>query len=305
MFPLANPAGTFVVPGKLKANCGVEFAAGSSAAFYRPDGTYYFKNSYGVNDTLLRWNYCGGATLMSLDSSGNVVVAGGLNAATLASASFTAHNVLIGQGASAVTSAAPGVVGTVLMSNGTTSDPTFQDPGTAGQGLITKLAQVITAGSQATVSFSSIPATYSNLMIVAQGRDTTAGTSDSNVFIKFNGDGTSGNYDGPEALAVTSTTVGGAQPAVSANGFVILTQPNDGATAGRASAGQIIIPAYARTTFFKQALSTNYSADGTSTAQTLQVRGGEWKSTAAINAIVLTAGTAFKDGSVFTLYGMP
>jgi len=174
--------------------------------------------------------------------------------------------------------------------------------GVTGGGL-TKIAQVITTGSQATVSFSSIPATYSSLIIDFQSRDTAAGTADSNIFLQFNGDATSGNYVATSAVGDNGTSAVRASPSSSANGAPIVTHPNNGATSGFAGAGTIIIPAYARTVFHKQALGTCYESFGTGPTPSLYNRGFTWKSTAAINAAVLTAGTAFVDGSIFTLYG--
>lgn len=61
------------------------------------------------------------------------VANGGTSTTTL-----TAHNVILGNGTSAPAFAAPGVAGTVLVSNGTTSDPTFQ--AVAGTGTVTSVA---------------------------------------------------------------------------------------------------------------------------------------------------------------------
>jgi len=296
MFPLPNPAGITVVPGNLQARGGVRVTAGGALQFDRPDCTFYFKNTYGVNDTLLRWNYNGGATLMSLSSTGL------LNAASISSTDWTAHGVVIGQGASAAVVAAPSTAGYVLASNGSSADPSFQ--ATASAGLTTKIAQVICSGSQATVVFSSIPATYTNLLIVCKGRDTTAGTSDSNIFLYMNTDQTAANYKGSEAMNLTALTVAGAQPSSSTNGGVATTFPNNGASAGRAGISQILIPSYADTVFNKQIISETYDVLGTGSGETIVIRAFEWASTAAINKLTFTAGTAFLDGTTFTLYGL-
>jgi len=52
-------------------------------------------------------------------------------------------------------------------------------------------------------------------------------------------------------------------------------------------------------------MAYGYENIGTSTSAAVYIRGFEWKSTAAITTLTFTAGTAFLNGSVFTLYGMP
>ena len=173
----------------------------------------------------------------------------------------------------------------------------------SGGGMV-RIAQVVCSGSLATVVFGSIPSGYTNLMIVARGRDTTAGTSDSNAFLFMNADQTTLNYDQTEALVVGNASVSSAQPATSTTGGVIATFPNNGATTGRASTWQILIPNYTDTVFFKQVFSTGYEPIGTGTIAFLYMRGFEWKSTAAITTLTFTAGTAFLNGSIFTLYGI-
>lgn len=48
--------------------------------------------------------------------------------------SLTAHGVLIGEGSSAIVASSPGTLGNCFMSNGSTSDPTFQTCGGGGGG---------------------------------------------------------------------------------------------------------------------------------------------------------------------------
>ncbi len=176
--------------------------------------------------------------------------------------------------------------------------------GAAGSnGTMVQLSQVVTSSSQATIAFSSISGSYTNLLIVLMGRDTTAGTSDSNIFLKMNTDTTAGNYDGTVAIIGTGAAVSSTAPSSATTGGVIATLPNDGATAGACGMAKIEIPSYAGTTYFKSAISEGYDRVGTSPSKNLYYRAFQWKSTAAITALTLTAGTAFKDGSVATLYG--
>lgn len=69
---------------------------------------------------------------------------------------LTAHNVLLGEGTSNVAFAAPGVSNTALVSNGTSSDPSFQ----AIVNSITGTANQITASSSTGSVTLSIPSTF-------------------------------------------------------------------------------------------------------------------------------------------------
>lgn len=87
------------------------------------------------------WGNVSAAALTGITPVAN----GGTGWATLA-----AHNVLLGEGATQLSGAAPGASGTILASNGATSDPTFQTASTLG------LAQL--SGATFTGSVSVSPA---------------------------------------------------------------------------------------------------------------------------------------------------
>lgn len=71
-------------------------------------------------------------------------------------------------------------------------------------------------------------------------------------------------------------------------------------------ATDIIIPNYAQTTFFKAVISTSFGMFTVTPTVATYVLGFVWLSTAAITTLTFTAGgTAFVNGSTFTLYGMP
>jgi hypothetical protein len=165
-----------------------------------------------------------------------------------------------------------------------------------------KIQRIKTTGSQATVDFTSIPAIYESLVVVWQGKDTTAGNSVSNVRLKINNDGTSGNYTVTGESGSTNGTGFTANDAASAAGGVVGNLTNTGTTS-QIGCGRVLIPSYAGTTFFKGVKSEwgNFST-------TTNVQVGDsyfsWKSAAAINQLTFSCGTAFVDDSVFTLYGL-
>jgi hypothetical protein len=122
--------------------------------------------------------------------------------------------------------------------------------GPSGGGAAYQLIATQTLGSNAaTVTFSSIPATYKHLRLVFSGRSSTAGTGFSNVFARVNGV-TSASYwfsyievSGSSYSSIRSTS------AVTA-GQMGFTQ-NNGHTSGWFSGHELEILDYASTTVAK------------------------------------------------------
>ena len=150
-----------------------------------------------------------------------------------------------------------------------------------------------TLGSaQSTVTISSIPATFTDLLLVSSVAFTSA-VADS-VFT-FNTD-TATNYSFT-ALYGNGTT---ATSARSANRSNISLYEGPSTTLGGSNSLLHILD-YANTTTYKTTLSRgNTSASGTGAVV------GLWRSTAAINQIVIgnNGGTTFVTGSNFKLYGI-
>lgn len=180
-------------------------------------------------------------------------------------------------------------------------DDTWATP-SASSGM-TRLAQVITSGSAATVSFTSISGAYTDLYITYQSRDTGSGGNFS-CQLKINSDATAANYSKAESVFGLQGTVapGHNDLASSTSGCPIFEHPGSTATANTASTGSITIPNYAGTTFFKTAVS---AYGGTNSAnQYYESFAFTWKSTSAITRLDFTPNTAFVNGSTFTLYGI-
>jgi len=170
--------------------------------------------------------------------------------------------------------------------------------GSSGGGDLTKIAEVITSGSQTTVTFSSIPSTYTHLKIIYQCKDTTTGTSALAGRLKINSDATAANYVGIiyNYNSATGTLSG------NTNGADIFECPGQAASANNVAGGELVIPNYKNTSFFKTVSAQNYIYIAGSSV--LSLRGFAWASTAAITDLVFQGtGTAFQNNSVFTLYG--
>lgn len=171
-------------------------------------------------------------------------------------------------------------------------------------GGLTKIAQVITSGAAATITFSSIPAIYDHLMVVLMGRDTSAVANSLAVKLKINGDATAANYQS-QLLDGSNTTPAAAVGTTSVDGGEICFIPGTVSIANAIGSAVITFPYYAGTAFQKTALADSMELYATGAAGIVRITHGFlWKSLLAINAMVLKAGgVAFVNGTTATLYG--
>lgn len=149
--------------------------------------------------------------------------------------------------------------------------------------------QSYTLGSNTTVTFSSIPQTYTDLVLVTETTGTTNGAMD----IRFNGDSSS-NYsrtgmygDGSSALSYRNNSL--------AYGLV------SAGTSGRAI-GITEIMNYSNTNMYK-----TFITRGSEASSAIGIAIYLWRSTSAITSIALTGdpiGSNIGSGSTLTLYGI-
>lgn len=174
----------------------------------------------------------------------------------------------------------------------------------ATSGALIQIQQIVTAASQATVDFTSIPATYSALMIDFFSRDTQAGAASVVMRARLNNDSTAGNYTAASYTGIQGGAGLNGTNAAAAGGVFCMGNPQDGNTAGIFSVGRLLLPGYASGTCHKRIFTSGSYEDGTSgiTVASLSAR---WASLVAVNRLTFTTdGTAFKNGSIFTLYGV-
>lgn len=171
----------------------------------------------------------------------------------------------------------------------------FAQPG------LVKLQQTKLASPASTVTFSSIPATYSNLSVTIIG-SCTAAVAICGVAPQFNGD-SGANYEWDYTQGNGTTVTAGTFDSQT-SGFVgNIAGGNDPSN----SAGTILvrIPNYTGG-FLKLATAMNYTVDATTITSTKLIiqSGTTWNNTAAINSITFTVSSGnFTTGSIFTLYG--
>lgn len=154
--------------------------------------------------------------------------------------------------------------------------------------------QTISGSSVASVTFSSIPSTYTDLILVAQLK--TASTA-GDLVMQFNSD-TGTNYS-RTVLYGTGSAAGSSRESSVAQ----ITIDNYGTPSSTEAAMDIIqIMNYANTTTYKTVLARANKA-GSGVDATV----GLWRSTSAINSIllkVITNTVNIAVDSTFTLYGI-
>jgi hypothetical protein len=169
-----------------------------------------------------------------------------------------------------------------------------------------RIAQVVCAGSQTTVDFSGIPAGYTNLMVVWQGRSTSAAVGDNKMKLMINGDTISGHYQAGQYGSHASTVNTAGTTAATTAGADIGDMPGTTSVAVASGTGTLLIPGYSGTTFVKQVLSDSVEFYiNNTTGLPRVVRAFQWSVASAINQLTfsLVAGN-FLDGSTFTVYGL-
>lgn len=160
-----------------------------------------------------------------------------------------------------------------------------------------KIATTTLGTAAASVTFSSIVSTYTDLILISSARSTIASTGN-NLYCRFNADSGS-NYSATE-IAGDGSSAYADQQTNSTYSFI-------GFTSGASSSSGIYgistshFMNYANSTTFKTVLSRG-SAIGQGTHEIVSL----WRSTSAINQIVVYPAGAnnFATGSTFTLYGI-
>ena len=169
-------------------------------------------------------------------------------------------------------------------------------------GAFESIASATGTGSSGTITFSSIPSTYTSLQIRFVGRTTSASTSQQNLFLRFNGI-SSASYarhylQGDRSAASASGSSGDTEILA---GQVI----NDGEAANIMSVSIIDIHNYASTTQNK----TVRTFDGTEkniSGGLVWLRSGLFVDTTAITSLSLITsnGNAFTTSTQVALYGI-
>lgn len=161
----------------------------------------------------------------------------------------------------------------------------------------TALASTVLSGSTTTVSFTSIPGSYTDLIVRISGRVSTAGVNFDNPTIKINTVTT--NRSGTNASFSSSTA---SSTSVGTGGIAL---PAALATSNTFGAVELRIPNYANTSYNKPFWITSVSESNGSGTNYGQIVAGLWASTAAITQLDFDmTPNNFVTGSRFDLFGV-
>lgn len=152
------------------------------------------------------------------------------------------------------------------------------------------------SGGAATIDFTSIPGTYTDLLVKISGRNTSSGRF---INVTFNSDTTAANYEGRyiEGNGASASSAADQDQTV---GYVSVSSY----TASTFGNSEFYIPNYANTSTYK-----SFSADGVmennATTAFMGLFAGLWKSNSAITSISLAlSSNNFAQYSTATLYGI-
>ena len=160
----------------------------------------------------------------------------------------------------------------------------------------TPIATYTVPSLQTSYTFTSIPSSYTDLVIILNGGNTRSGASDS-LTIRFNGD-TGSNYSNTNLFGNGSTATSTRNTSATSMRIADVAATSSGLN----SVAIINILNYSNTTTYKTALGRGNVAQSEVSA-----RVGLWRNTAAITSVALLAQEGIENwavGTTFTLYGI-
>ena len=167
-----------------------------------------------------------------------------------------------------------------------------------------KLIASNTVGSAVTsVTFSSIPSTYTDLVVKFSARTTQTGSlgNASDISLQFNA--VTSGYS--SRLLYANVAVASPTSASNSGSSIVWggNATNADATANTFGNGEMTIPNYVSANY--KSVSIDSVSENNSTNATTELVAGLWSNTAAITSITLTPGAGnFVQYSTFTLYGI-
>jgi hypothetical protein len=154
---------------------------------------------------------------------------------------------------------------------------------------------IVGSGGVANIDFTSIPSTYTDLMLSFSFRSSSSGEFD-NIDIKFNN--SSSDFSSKRLIGSGSSVSSSSL----SSGVAFLAIDAFNATASTFSNSQIYIPNYASSNY--KSFSGETVAEDNATTAYQYLSAGLWSNTAAINQITLTASNTLVQYSSAYLYGI-
>jgi hypothetical protein len=154
------------------------------------------------------------------------------------------------------------------------------------------------AGGAATIDFTSIPATFTDLIVKTSTRTNNAGI-DMGLIISFNGSTTGYNDKTVYGNGTSAASTGGSGVA----GIYWYYADGDTATANTFANCEFYVPNYTSSNYKSVSMDTVTENNATGAIMLLSV--GLWSNTAAINRVTITPNSgSFKQYTTASLYGI-
>jgi len=165
-------------------------------------------------------------------------------------------------------------------------------------------SSTVGSGGASTITFSSIPATYTDLVVKLSGRNSGTGGTYNSVFLSINGT-PSGTLHSFKTIYTIGTTVG-SNGASGTSSIVVGVTPLSDSTTNTFSNTEIYFPNYT-TSNNKSLSSDSVMENNTSTNGAIfnNLTAGLWASSSVISSLVLTSdSSSFLQFSTAYLYGI-
>jgi hypothetical protein len=167
----------------------------------------------------------------------------------------------------------------------------------------TLIASNTLSSSAASVTFSAIPNTYTDLIIKASIRENAGGQYPNSIDLQFNGSSAT-NYSRTDVYADATTP---SSTRNSSQTKIIFQNAVNGSssTSNTFSSVEIYIPNYAVSQNKPISAASNTEANSSSNLLwSVAAAAGLWRDTSAITSINLACGASLASGSSFFLYGI-
>jgi hypothetical protein len=152
------------------------------------------------------------------------------------------------------------------------------------------------ATAAASIEFTSIPSTFTDLVFVTSLRSSSAGAESENLDIRFNSSSSNFSF---RMLRGSGSAATSASEDIPFFAYI----PRAGTTANTFGNAQLYIPNYSGST--NKSYSVDFVTEHNATAAWAAIVAGLWSNTAAINSVSFVPATGnLVAGSIISLYGI-
>lgn len=163
------------------------------------------------------------------------------------------------------------------------------------------LAKTVLTGTQTTITFSSIPSTYTDLLLVFSSAVGSGGSS--GAYLLFNNEGTGATNGSTRVLE--GRGISGVTNSSSSSTVIYIDRCNVVNIANNFSSVEVYIPNYTASTNKPVSITSVVENNAADADVYTDVIAALWRNTAAINRIDISPSSSqFVSGSRFDLYGI-